>query len=149
MVLSTVAERLQAGSRIDALGCTVWRRYRTPSGYGLIAVGRKSRRAHKVAYELAKGPVPEGLELDHLCRNRACIDPEHLEAVTHRVNVLRGVSPSAVSARKTECIRGHEFTEANTLWTSDGRRDCRACHNARSRARRAAARGVPQEVRAG
>ena len=133
----TVTDRLRAGSRADVSGCTVWRRYRTPKGYGLITVDGKKRRVHQVAYELVNGPVPPGLEIDHLCRNHACLDPEHLEAVTHRENMLRGVS---FNGQKTHCTHGHEFTEANTRWLSriGGGRNCRTCQRTRARARYAA-----------
>lgn len=76
---------------IDAeTGCWIWQRATSRSGYGNVCVDRTYFRAHRVYYERFKGPIPEGLEIDHLCRNRSCVNPEHLEAVTHRVNVHRG-----------------------------------------------------------
>jgi HNH endonuclease len=85
-------------------------------------------------YRLLVGPVPEGLELDHLCRNRACVNPAHLEPVSHRENVLRGASFAAINAVKTHCIHdGHPFDDVNTIVRPEGRRGCRACMNAAQR----------------
>jgi hypothetical protein len=89
-----------------------------------------------VAYELAIGPIPEGLTIDHLCRNRGCVNPAHLEAVTNRTNLLRGDGIAALNARKTHCKRGHEFTPENTYVWREGTRACRACHTAQEQARR-------------
>ncbi len=92
--------------------------------------------AHRWAYEYLIGPVPPGLTLDHLCRIRSCCHPLHLEAVTHRVNILRGNGASAHHARKTHCKRGHAFTPENTIRTTKGR-GCRTCHYATARRRNA------------
>ena len=83
-------------------------------------------KAHKWAYENEVGPVPAGLELDHLCRTPSCVRPSHLEAVPHRTNVLRGIGPSAQHARLIHCKRGHEFAPETTR-TSRGKRECRIC----------------------
>lgn len=87
-------------------------------------------RAHRVAYELVRGPIPDGLTIDHLCRNRGCVNPYHLEAVTGSVNTLRGTAPSALNAAKTHCYQGHEFTDANTRIETNGSRTCKTCRNA-------------------
>ena len=111
-------------------GCWEWLANRTKSGHGHIGTGGANPKkvyAHRVAYELLIGPIPDGLELDHICRNPGCVNPAHLEAVTHRENVLRGFSPTAHNARKTHCKRGHEFTDANTYVSPSGGRYCRAC----------------------
>lgn len=96
-------------------------------GYGEVNAGPgRSKFAHRIAYEAIRGPVPAGLDLDHLCRNRRCVNPFHLEAVTHRLNVLRGVGPSALHAKKTHCKSGHPLSGAN-LYIYCGHRMCRTC----------------------
>ncbi|MEV4271931.1 HNH endonuclease signature motif containing protein [Micromonospora aurantiaca (nom. illeg.)] len=87
------------------------------------------RPAHRIAYEMKRGPVPDGLELDHLCRNRRCVRPAHLEPVTRRTNLLRGETIPARLAERTHCRHGHEFTPENTYqWR--GSRFCRTCRAA-------------------
>lgn len=120
-------ERLMTYTAIDENDCWVWQGSRSSLGYGRIGVEGRMKRAHRVSYELHVGPIPEGLSIDHLCRNRACINPAHLEPVTHAENVRRGVSPSALNATKTHCKRGHEFTPENTITISGGYRSCRIC----------------------
>lgn len=106
------------------------------TGYANIGVGGKSRGAHRVLYELHRGPIPTGMQLDHLCRQRSCVNPAHLEVVTNRENGRRGNSPPAIVARTNHCKRGHEFTAANTRPTKHGR-SCRACESFRSKQRHA------------
>lgn len=107
--------------------CWVWTATRLSSGYGSFRFDGRSLRAHRVAYELAVGPIPAGLYLDHLCRNRPCVNTAHLEPVTNQENTLRGYGAPAVNARKTHCQHGHEFTPANTYTFPNGRRECRTC----------------------
>jgi hypothetical protein len=119
-------------------GCWEVEAYRRPSGYVTIA----GRLMHRFMYELLVGPIPEGLTIDHLCRNRGCANPatKHMEAVTQEVNVLRGTGFPAVNKVKTHCPQGHEYNEANTRYRHDGRwRDCRACARERWQRKRAAA----------
>ena len=104
-------------------------------GYGKFYNGGKYTYAHRYAYELLVGPIPDELQLDHLCRVRHCVNPAHLEAVTHQVNGLRGTSPLADNARKTECVRGHPFDDENTYRDPKGRRQCRACSREKDRRR--------------
>lgn len=113
-------------------GCWLWSAAIAQSGYGYAHTpkdGRlgKSQYAHRISYWAFRGEVPEGLQLDHLCRNRACVNPDHLEPVTARVNNLRGVGAAARNARKTVCSNGHPFNAENTACTPQGSRKCRAC----------------------
>jgi len=116
-------------------GCWIWTAGTDNNGYGLLFVLGHEVKAHRFAYELLKELIPKEMVLDHLCRNRLCINPDHLEPVTLKENILRGVSPSAENAKKTHCIHGHEFTKENTgfYYRKDGRvyRRCKACNRKR------------------
>lgn len=128
-------ERFEASiAYCPTTGCWLWQGPAMGNGYGVFNVGHKHFSAHRFAYESLKGPIPEGLTIDHLCRNRACVNPDHMEPVTNVVNVMRGISLAAQNARKTHCKRGHEFTAENTL-VSGGRRQCRACHRLKAASR--------------
>lgn len=107
----------------DADGCWLWTGAKGGVGYGRFA----GMQAHQWSYEQAGGVVPDGYELDHLCRVTLCVRPDHLEPVDHRTNVLRGQGIAAVNARKTHCKRGHEFTPENTRAMKNGGRACREC----------------------
>lgn len=110
-------------------GCWLWQGVKH-RGYGHFNIGPPTMRgvkAHRFSYALVYGPIPKGLTLDHLCRHPACVNPAHLEAVTHRVNILRGTGVAAVNARKLGCKRGHLFTPENTYVTTRGERTCRSC----------------------
>jgi hypothetical protein len=93
-------------------------------GYGIIRhyPSKKAFRVHRLIWQTLRGPIPKGLELDHLCRNTLCVRPDHLEAVTHRVNLLRGKSPSALNAKKINCPNGHPYDGKDGL-----RRYCKTC----------------------
>lgn len=108
--------------------CWLWAGYRHPNGYGQVSIDKRKWLTHRYVYSTLVGPIPEGLTLDHLCRVRACCNPEHLEPCTLATNILRGEGPPARNARATHCKRGHEFTTDNIYWLQPGnRRCCRTC----------------------
>ena len=113
-------------------GCWEWQAYRNPSGYGTIYFERRPWLAHRVSWMLAGRPLIEGEELDHLCRNPRCVNPDHLEPVTHRTNMRR-----SAKAMQTHCVHGHPFDDRNTYRAKNGTRSCRACHRNFENARRA------------
>lgn len=135
---SSLEAALASGIEVDpATGCHNWTKNLHVCGYGRVTYRGRSHWTHRAAFEISNGPVPEGLELDHLCRNRACCNPEHLEPVTHKVNTLRGVSPFAENARKTHCNRGHRL-EGDNVRLVERRgtveRHCRTCNRLAVRA---------------
>lgn len=116
--------------------CWLWLGYLNPGGYGNFYWGA-AVKAHRAAYTLFVGPIPDGLHLDHLCRIRNCVNPKHLEPVTHRENILRGIAPTSNKRRyleQTHCKRGHERIPENLNYRQ-GRRVCRVCENIRARER--------------
>lgn len=116
------------GPILNGVRCLLWTARRR-EGYGLFDVERGlTVQAHRYAYELVHGEIPECLEIDHLCRNPPCVEVYHLEVVTPRVNVLRGFSPAARHARTTHCPLGHEYTPENTYFRKKrNERECRKC----------------------
>lgn len=109
--------------------CWIWKGSDGGNGYGEFHMNGKSVRAHRAVYELLVGKIPKGLVIDHLCRNRICVNPKHLEPVTQKVNILRGTGASARNAKKTYCLRGHELKGRNMNMTLRGWRRCRRCNN--------------------
>ena len=120
--------------------CHLWDGSTNEKGYGTFWADGRTVKAHRYAYEQANGPIPAGLEVDHRCRRRACVAPSHLDAVTHRVNILRSANHVAMRAAVTHCPAGHRYDQANTIRAKNGTRKCRACKNAQARAARAAKR---------
>lgn len=126
----TLLERFEAKvERIPFHACWEWVGARSmKEGYGGISVNGRTRIAHRVAYELFVGPIPEGMQIDHLCRNRGCVNPSHLEPVTIRTNLTRSpLTLLSQAAQKTHCPRGHPYDEANTYLDKNGHRYCRIC----------------------
>ena len=147
--MSALLDQIMERIEVDGNGCWVWQLALNRTGYGIMKRSRwnRSKLVHRVAYEEAVGVIPDGLVIDHLCRNRACCNPSHLEPVTQEVNIARGIDGLAVANQKrrsmTHCKRGHEFTPENTyVFPSNGQRRCRTCFNARQNARNAALRGA-------
>lgn len=120
--------------------CWLWTAYKLKAGYGTITINGKSVLAHRWAFEALIGPIPEGLTIDHLCKNTSCVNPYHMETVTLRENVLRAapwkkacVASGKVQSAKTRCPEGHEYDAENTYVTPKGRRDCKECRRAACR----------------
>ena len=128
----SVAERFWAKVMVDPSGCWLWIA-KTTEGYGSFKIAGEMIYAHRWIYEHLIGPIAKHLEIDHVCRNRSCVRPSHLEAVSHRVNVLRGAGLTARLAAQTHCKRGHEFSPQNTrIYRNRTRRYriCRICKHA-------------------
>jgi hypothetical protein len=126
-VQKPLERRLQERIRVTDNGCWEWLLCKNRDGYGRWVVDGREWKAHRLAYTLYRGEIADGLEIDHLCRNRCCCNPDHLEVVTHTVNIRRGESLPAKNRRKDRCVRGHEFTAENTAVDSQGWRSCLTC----------------------
>lgn len=126
--------------------CWLWTAGLSEKGYGTFRFNGRMQKAHRLTYELRYGEIPKGLEPDHLCSNRRCIRPEHLEAVTHRENIHRSNGIAAKNAKKTHCLNDHEFDNDNTYFNkTSGSRQCRQCRKDRTAAIDA---GLPLQRRA-
>lgn len=153
--MTPLRERLLGNAIINLeTGCWEWTGTRNPKGYGMLRTGGRRRQlVHRVSYEMTYGPIPEGLQIDHLCRVRNCLNPAHLEAVTNQVNTLRGETVTAANAAKTHCSQGHEFTPENTHMEAYGARRCLTCRRKRNRERmrvvRAERRGLSPDCASG
>lgn len=119
-------------SRVQQQGdCWVWTGTLDGTGYGVFCHAGKRFRSHRYSYELMVAEIPAGLVIDHLCRNRACCNPWHLEPVTEQVNIIRGIGPTAINAAKTECPQGHAYSPDNVYVDRSGYRYCRQCRSDR------------------
>ncbi len=126
-MIVTRTERFQTKFDVDKSGCWLWSGAKIPEGYGQFWNGTKVVRAHRWSYEHYREKIPSHLELDHLCRISSCVNPDHLEAVTHQENILRGDAPAAKQARRSHCIYGHPLSGTNVYNTRAGRRQCKVC----------------------
>ena len=126
-----IEDRLAAKYVVAESGCWEWLANRSQKGYGRFKVAGRYEQAHRVSYELARGPIPEGLVVDHLCRNRGCVNPDHMEPVTNAENIARGTW-----ATRTHCLRGHAYTPENTIRNTYGYRACQACRRVRAAMKR-------------
>ena len=103
--------------------CWEWQaKIHNPTGYGHFCINRKTFLAHRISYILHKGAIPHGLVINHICRNRKCVNPNHLEVVTLKENILKGFSIPAINSKKTHCIRGHPFNGDNLYISPNGKR---------------------------
>ncbi len=116
-------DKIQSNIFIDSNNCWIWQGSKNPKGYGNISVNGQSLNSHRVSYEVFVKPIPQGLEVDHLCRVPSCCNPTHLEPVTRQENTLRGTGPTALNAKKTKCPKGHDYDFID----SRGYRVCRRC----------------------
>jgi hypothetical protein len=131
-----VPSRIWQRIRENEAGCWIWTGGMDHTGYGRtkrLENRHRSIATHRLMYELLVGPIPEGLDLDHLCRVRACCNPAHMEAVTRQVNVLRGHTVTAANAKKTHCNHGHPLEGENLRISKKGSRECAECCRRRLR----------------
>lgn len=134
--LRNTAERMRARTLLTPTGCWEWQGKLNRTGYGQTSLSDRTVLAHRAMYELARGAIPPGLTIDHLCRNRRCINPDHLEPVTLRENLRRSNGRGASNAPNTHCRHGHPFSGDN-LHVWHGVRICRACRARNKKAYRA------------
>jgi hypothetical protein len=116
--------------------CLIWTGAHNYNGYGWFAVNSRQVRAHRFIYSLTNGPIPEGMDIDHLCRNRDCVNPYHMEVVTRKENLMRGNTHARFNKDKSHCCRGHLLSGSNVRINRRGGRVCRECERQGCRSRR-------------
>jgi hypothetical protein len=142
MIPKRYIQRFRSAPHTTETGCWILpQRPHPTTGYVRLcfdgkAKGQRYFAAHRLFFERERHPIPAGLQIDHLCRNRACVNPWHMEIVTSRENTRRGQSPFAAKMGRTSCFRGHPFSHENTYVRSNGTRACRACERLRYHAER-------------
>lgn len=134
-VLQALPARIASKISVDESGCWMWNAYRNQLGYGTVRFDGRKWLAHRVTFTLLVGPIPEGLVLDHLCRNRGCVNPDHLRPCTQRENTHAPGSESiaVAHAARTHCPRGHAYAGRNLYVNPQGSRECRTCNGENTR----------------
>lgn len=117
-------------------GCWIWNGAQTSAGYSQFQVNKRTVYGHRWSYKHFVGEIKKGLTVDHICRIRSCVNPKHLEAVTNKENILRGIAPSAINSRKTHCVHGHKLSSDNIYNNKNGHRVCKTCGQIRDRKRK-------------
>jgi hypothetical protein len=140
-----LSERIKNSVVISPSECWEWTKHLTPTGYAQISIGsrpdnsRQNINAHRVSYRVFVGPIKDGMQIDHLCRNRACVNPGHLEQVTCKENIHRSNAVYKRLMAKTHCPQGHEYSEQNTYFSPTPHggvsRSCKTCCKARTKQR--------------
>lgn len=126
--------------------CWNWTGCVANNGYSKLRIQNKHTSAHRIFYKWFKGEIEDGLQIDHLCRNKLCVNPGHLEAVTPKINILRSEGVGAKNSRRNSCIRNHPLSGENLYMTPDGRRECKVCLNLRSETYRASRTKIQSTV---
>ena len=129
------SERFHGKYRVMESGCWEWTGSISTQGYGRISENNRPLYAHRVSYEMHKGPIPDGLVVDHICRVRSCVNPDHLQAITNSENLLSGTAPTVLLHWLKRCKQGHDMTDPRNVYVrpDNGRRACHECIRQRSR----------------
>lgn len=129
--------RIKNSVAIDDNGCWVWQLHIAPNGYGVMSVNGRSMSAHRVAYKEFNGPLIKSLQIDHLCKNTSCVNPDHLEQVTSKENIHRSNAVYKQQMARTRCPKGHEYNDQNTYYSPTPHggvsRSCKACASERTK----------------
>lgn len=129
----TEEERFISGVYENENGCWIWPKAKVRGGYGMFKLNKKNVLAHRYSYTKLIGDIPNGLTIDHLCKQRDCVNPDHLEAVTMKENISRGTN---FQRNKSHCKWGHEFNSDNIYWIYSRYRRCKQCQDKRDRERK-------------